>query len=306
MEKIEPKPWSVNHFETYRPGICKFVNEEIIPRIIFENDNGKCNKIIVKAPVKSGKREIVEYISMKDSAIIKRRVHAFVSAWHRTADDDQRLELQDHELSIFSIIKDKKVSEFKTWLDSQLADEKKIVIHLDELDFGSGHTQKLSKIWPDIRNNRNITIILYSATPEEILKSYEVESPIQGVLDDIGLYSELVEYTPPSGYCGSLRFVNEGLVFMAKPFFKTNGVNVPTLTPQGREIVQGLLDSMKVNPERNMIVLRLSYVEISGDKDSKKENKAFSQFLGNLNCLEELKNFTIIVDKESKDRKSVV
>ena len=295
------KPWSVADFEKHRPEICSFVNRELIYRIENE-DHSQINKIIVKAPVKSGKREIVEYSSMKDSKIEQTRVHAFISAWHRKADEEQRDELKKHNLNVFSIINDENAIKFKKWIISMLSTNKKIVIHLDECDHGSGHTQKLSLIWNDIKGNRNISIILYSATPEEILFSSEIKDE-QSILDDIILYAETTEYTPPIGYCGSRKFIEENLVFDAKPFFKIlNGSAI--LSDQAKMIVIDLQNSMLRERKRNIIILRLSYYVNNLEK--KIENKAIYQFIDKLHYFQELSNFLIIFDKDSVEERVVL
>lgn len=294
------KPWSVNQFELHRPEICNFVNHELIYRIENEN-HSKINKIIVKAPVKSGKREIVEYTSMKDFVIPQTRVHAFISAWHRTADEEQRDELKKHQLKVFSIINNEIAKKFKEWIEDMLSTNKKIVIHLDECDHGSGHTQKLSLVWENIKENRNISIILYSATPEEILFSSEFDENEQSILDDIILYAETTEYIPPIGYCGSRRFIDENLVFDAKPFFKImNGS--PILSNQAKMIIHDLQKSILDQRRRNIIILRLSYFL---DKGTKIENKAIYRFLENLELFQELENanFLIIFDKDKIEEK---
>lgn len=290
------KPWSVNQFEKHRPEICSFVNKELIYRIENE-DHSQINKIIVKAPVKSGKREIVEYTSMKDSKKEQTRFHAFISAWHRKADEEQRDELKKHNLNVFSIISNENAKKFKEWIESMLSTNKKIVIHLDECDHGSGHTQKLSLIWNDIKGNRNISIILYSATPEEILFSSEIkDEDEQSILDDIILYAETTEYTPPIGYCGSRKFIEENLVFDAKPFFKImNGSAI--LSDQAKMIIKDLQVSMLEERKRNIIILRLSYY--INNLEKKIENKAIYQFIDNLHYFQELSNFLIIFDKDS-------
>ena len=81
-------------------------------------DSKICRVIVLRAPVKSGKREIVEYSAMRDIECKKpKRVHGFISAWHRTADLDQRNELTVHNIQVFSIINDDTVTKFHNCLD---------------------------------------------------------------------------------------------------------------------------------------------------------------------------------------------
>jgi hypothetical protein len=285
------KPWSVAVFETHRSHQTSFVKNELSPQI--EN---KIRIILVRAPVKSGKREIVEYTAMRDYVTPSKRVHAFISAWHRIADDEQRTELAGHNLTVFSIRAQKNVDEFIVWLTKQLEKGYYVVIHLDECDFGSGSKQILSKLWKKIRILENITTILYSATPEEVLYSGEVEDvESQEIMDEILQKGCRIEYIPPQGFCGPSRFLEENLVHEAIPFFEKKG-NKYTLTSQGQDIVKQMKESLKVNPKRNLFILRLSY-----SSGSKKINKAIYQFLSNYNDFPELSDFIVRVDKSEEN-----
>jgi hypothetical protein len=278
----EAKPWSVAVFERERPHLTNFVRTHISP--LLEND---VKRILVRAPVKSGKREMVEYMAMRDKNAEK-RVHAFISAWHRSADSEQRDELETQNLTVFSIINDAQVASFVEWLHDHLEKNKDIVIHLDECDHGSGESQKLSNIWKHIRNDLQITTILYSATPEEVMFSEELET----VIDDFMESHPPILYTPPAGYCGPARFLQEGLVHDARPFFTKDG-----LSDQGKEIIGDMRESMQADPSRNILILRLTY-------GGKKDTKAIHLFLKNLSQFKELSDFTVIVDKPDKVIKS--
>jgi hypothetical protein len=105
-----------------------------------------------------------------------------------------------------------------------------------------------------------------------------------------------VEYTPPSGYCGPRRFLDEGLVREAIPFFYKEG-DTYALSPQGMEIVADLRASMANSHARNLIVLRLSYSDLGGAQVDMKRNKAIYQFLHNLDSFPELADFLVVVDK---------
>ena len=76
---IPPKPWSVSTFERLRPHLTGFVRESVLPLL----EDPHCRRILLRAPVKCGKREIVEYIATRDLINHSTRVHAFLSAWHR-------------------------------------------------------------------------------------------------------------------------------------------------------------------------------------------------------------------------------
>lgn len=292
-----PKPWPVATFEKLRPDLTLFVNRSIIPLL----EDTECRRIILRAPVKCGKREMVEYIAMRDLVAQPTRIHAFLSAWHRAADEDQRAELATQNLRVFSITTQKKVDECLNAIRLQLARGKRIVLHLDECDHGSGAKQMLSQVWAEVRQHERITNILYSATPEEVLFSGEVDDEEhRAMMEDMLQESHRVNYTPPdtpqARYCGSGRFLQEGLVQEAIPFFYKEG-DTYRLSAQGLQIVADLRANIATTPSRNLFVLRLSYSELHGKQDQRKENKSIHQFLGHLSSFPELAGFSIVVDK---------
>ena len=194
---FKSKPWSIAQFEVYRPELTVFIREKVLPLL----EEGGCRRVVIRAPVKSGKREIVEYTAMRDGSSSPNRVHVFISAWHRAADEDQRLELAKHNLTVFSIVNNKKVEACVAWLGAQIAAGKEIVVHLDECDHGSGQKQLLSKIWPVIRANEKITSILYSATPQEVLFSGEIDDvDYLTMIDEINS-GHFVEYRSEEPSC---------------------------------------------------------------------------------------------------------
>lgn len=288
-----PKPWSIAIFETQRGYLTDFVKREISPLL----DDRECRRIIVHAPVKSGKREIVEYIALRDRQDGSiRRVHAFISAWHRTADNVQREELKHHNLAVFSITNDQLKQKCIEWIQSQLALGKQVVLHLDECDFGTGERQKLGYVWRFTRDNINITNILYSATPQEVLFSGEVDDAHTDTMREI-MEGRIVTYDPPTGFCGPRKFLQEGLVFEAKPFFTKSSTGIYSLSEQGRKIIQDLRTAIVSNPQRNIIVLRLSN---NLDKGKEKENKSIYHFLTHRDSFPELADFIVIADKGEK------
>lgn len=308
-----PMPWSIDMFQTYRPHVCSFVNTEIAPLI----RNKICKRILVRAPVKSGKRVIAEYIAMRDNSTQPVRVHAFISAWHRTADESQRLELGEHNLRVFSINSTINATECIRWILTQAAAGLQIVIHLDECDYGTGERQILGRVWRAVRDLSEVTAILYSATPEEVIFSEEINGGAED--DDMTAYSQLVDdmdnnglrvvYTPVyydpavstiTGFCGPSAFLDAGLVTEATPFYRTTETGTVELTPQGRTIVQEFLAQLETNPTRDILILRLSYVDphVSPSK-SAKDRKAFYQFLQHFHLIPELAGFDCLVDKDT-------
>jgi len=284
------KPWTVAQFETYRPHMATFVLETLVPLL----EDPLCRRVVIRAPVKSGKREIVEYMAKRDESHTSPRVHAFLSAWHRAADEDQRKELAQHNMKVFSITKATAAGDCLKWIRAQIQMGKKVITHLDECDHGSGDKQILGKVYKEIREMLEVFTILYSATPQEVLFSRDIGSADEEEMLDDMLYGTHVEYTPPEAYCGPARFLDENLVTEAKPFFTMNPV--PALTEQGREIIAGLKASTSSGGGRNIVALRLT------KKDGRNKNdKEIYKFLRNSDKIPELRGVQIWVDKGDCD-----
>lgn len=301
-KKDSKNGWSVSQFETYRPRLTDFLNSRVRTFL----DSNECRRILIEAPVKSGKREMVEYLAMRDEAHNPTRVHAFISAFHRVADETQRNELEKHNLKIFSLTKKTDVDKCLAWIQAILLSEKQIVLHIDECDFGSGQRQLLSRIYSRVHNNANVTIILFSATPQEVLFSGEIEAPdeddnsYQEMLDEFIHTGERIIYTPPESFCGPMRFLEAGLITEAVPFFYKNGASL-SLSEQGRTIISELRASSASGSGRNIMMLRLSYSDIgSARSGGGKNNKAIHQFLNGIHTIPELDGCLIYADKDEK------
>ena len=293
---LPAKPWSVAIFERERSHLTDFVKREVLHLL----DDEETRRIVIRAPVKSGKREIVEYMALRDQRTGgSTRCHAYLSAWHRVADEEQRDELAKHNLKVFPITNQKGARACIEWVRAQVSAGKQVVLHLDECDHASGQRQVLSSVWREVRDNARVTNILYSATPEEVCFSSEIaDSEHNDMMEEI-VAGHRVEYTPPEGYCGPERFLEEGLVREAKPFFEREGL-VLRLTAQGREVLTGLRASTATGGRRNIVVLRLSYTLAAGARSQRKDNKAIYQFLRNLASFPELEGITIVADKGDK------
>jgi hypothetical protein len=279
-KKDSEHTWSVADFEMQRPHLTMFVREKLL--VLLDNDI--CRRVLIRAPVKSGKREIVEYIAQRDHSHAPCRVHAFLSAWHRTADMHQRLELQNHNMRVFSITKTINAEECIRWTDGQIAMKKHVVLHLDECDFGAGMRQILGRVYTRFRENMSVTFLLYSATPQEVLFSGEIDNKGEEEYEELVEESRrtLVEYDPPNGYCGASRFLQEGLVMDAHPFFERTACGI-RLSEQGSSLIADFRANLEQHPRQNIIVLRLS----AGD-GNRKENKHIYQFLRHVSRCEEL------------------
>jgi hypothetical protein len=289
------KPWSVDYFERARPHMTSWVQINLLPHI---NSPGH-SKICIKAPVKSGKREIMEYTAQRDSVSgNQERVHVTASSWHRTADADQRVELGQQNLKVFSTTNHKNVEICKNWIGEQLRQRKTVVLHLDECDYGTGPLQILSNLWNficEIGDDSVVKVILYSATPEEVIYAsvrHAENQQQRELLHDMLVTTQLV-YTPPAGYCGSARFLQEGLVVNAMPFFEKKQGGGYAISQQGRQLIEEFNAALQLTPEKNMLVIRLSY----GEGGNKIEHKAIHQFTNNIDTFTELHGFSVICDK---------
>ncbi len=291
MNQKKDSGCSVAQFEANLVHLTNWTKEKITPHI----EKGECKRLLIKAPVKSGKRKMVEYIAMRDVSHGKnpRRVHAFVSAFHRTADNDQRAELKLHNLEVFSITTQAKADKFLEWFNREIAAGKQVIVHLDEGDFASGDRQKLCPVYKHIRDEENTMVILYTATAPEIVFSGEVGDQAQAIMDEVHDGGVYVKYEPPANFCGPARFLEEGLVINATRFFTKTADGRLALTPQGLEIVRDTEASIAAGTERNCVVLRLSCGETN-----KKENKDIYQFLQNWQSIPELANWLVYADKD--------
>jgi hypothetical protein len=288
-ERPPKKPWSVDQFEQHRPHLTQFAKDHLVHHI----NNELCKRILLHAPVKSGKREMMEYTAVRDhpSTGTPIRVHTMISAWHRTADDDQRKELKEHNITVFSITKKIAADECIHWIQEQIRIGKKVIVHLDECDHGSGERQILGHVYKQIREYNEVTIILYSATPHEVLFSGDINISEEEneMLDDM-LYGIHITYEPPPEYCGAKQFLDAGLVTEATPFFTLTPR--PTLTTQGREIIDGLKHAVSTNTGRNILTLRLTK-----KTGRTKADKDIYLFLKNSHLIPELEGIPILVDK---------
>ena len=277
MLNLKPpkKPWDSNIFKLYRPEIYDFCNGEIIKP-------GLCAKIMIEAPVKSGKRELVECLSV----LLPQYRHIFISSFHRLADEDQREEFKKFGIIVYSINNESDLNKCKMDIQGYTGLQ---MIHLDEFDYGSGEKQLLSGIWNDIKNDDLLIKILYSATPQEFLFSDECKYEL--------INTRILEYIPPSIFCGPGTFLKHGLVYDAKPAIECINDNY-TLSPQFSQIIKDFEEQLAKGSKRNIIHLRLSSYEHNTKKT--KGNKMNYLFLEHFNNFLELSDYILLIDKGEK------
>ena len=301
------RPCSILEQRNKFPEMCNFVDTEISQALSFDANN-PCRLVIVHAPVKSGKRCIVEYISTLDSIpnnTTSTSVNLFISSFHRVADELQRKELSSYGLKVYSITSEKAVDKVIADITNFINGGNTVKIHLDEADYGTGGFQKMSLVWNFIRNVDQVKTILYSATIEEAVFSNRalMEGVTRNIVDSFQTTSmKYVKYTPPSTFCGPEKFLEEGLVHDAIPFFNINQTDQTIgLSHQSRSIMTDLREEMNTpGSKRNIVILRLSYmVDIFGNDASRKDKKAIRVFLNNVDLIPELEGCIIVVDKSS-------
>lgn len=320
-----PKPWSVADFQNNRSNITEFVDSKIRP--LIESHDYEVRRVLIHGEVKSGKREIVEYIARRDHGS-EIREHAFISAFHRKADESQRRELEQHNLKVFSIISMEVAKEAVRYIIDRVSQGKKLILHLDECDYGTGSRQNLQFIYNRIKENTNIITILYSATPEELLFSQDITQSEEDEDYLVGMYQlgSRLYYEPPDAYCGAKKFLEEGLVENAVPFFKKED-GTYMLSTQGRQILADAKENIRITNMqkseaaylynkyknenniaeaekyeqiykkkiRNVIVLRLTYKTYRSSQRS--NNRSIEEFLNNSHLFPELVDVNIIADK---------
>lgn len=232
-------PWPIDYYGIQRPeqyDYCK----NIICKTDFKFG-------VVKAPVKSGKRSMVEIMALlKNEA-----THVFISALHRRADLEQRKELMKYNIKVHTI-STKKMADFCLEEVLLLCEKNnQIYIHLDELDYGCRYDQLLAGVYNKLREKTNIKFILYSATVDIVNERF---------LDvNIGKdYVTFPPFLPSSLYYGIKNYLLDGRIIQSTAFINYED-NKMVLSEQGSECIDNLLkytydDSCK----QHISVLRLS------------------------------------------------
>jgi hypothetical protein len=231
----------IGFFINERPELYNYINDKVIPI----NEKFK----LVHAPVKSGKRGMVEIYSLID----KSSKHIYLTALHRKADEKQRKELSSYGIEVYSVNnKDKKDNCIKC-IDDLIGSKKNVKIHLDELDFGCGNNQLLSYIWTKYKSNPSVYFILYSATIEVAKKEFLHANNIRDVY-------ECERYIPPTTYFGIKKYLEKKNFFKASPFIIYNDTNnACSITTQGRELIHKLTSNTNnTSNKRHIGVLRLA------------------------------------------------
>ena len=250
MIASDPK---LEFFKTKRPELYNYVLNKVIP--------GNIKIKLVKAPVKSGKRGMVEI----NALLHPENIHVYLTALHRISDVYQHKELESYNIAVFSINNKTKKNDCILFINNNIQKNKTIIIHLDELDFGCGDKQLLNDIYSFYKNNINVEFILYSATIEVAKKEFLVAYNIND-------FYECNVYTPPSSYYGIKKYLDNGKFIQASSFISCN-INSLEITQQGKDLINILKkDTENKHNKKHIAVLRLSsYFKIEGENKSQFE-----------------------------------
>jgi hypothetical protein len=236
----------INRLEHYN-----YVTNEVIPN--------PARIKVIGADVKVGKKTLVIINKLQQP----NKCHIFLSSLHRKADESQRLEYKHYGIESFTSPNEIKKKCIK-FINEQISNNKLIIIHLDELDYGAGSTQNLNKIFQEYKNNDKVEMILYSATPDIVLNEFLCnENKEKFVL--------LIKFKPSELYYGIKQYINDNRMKQAEDFFTYDFPNKKiNLSNQGKE----LLNMLKDNKEKIISILRLSGCL----KNNKKQHSKYDLF----------------------------
>lgn len=196
MDHPHPAAW----FEGYRREIFDFVGT-----ILSLLSEGK-RHILVKAPVKSGKREIVECIS----ALMTQHAVKYITALNRVDVKTQKAELELYGIVTHVITAGDGLAAAVTDVSSALASGQDVICCFDECDYGAGKNQKMSAIYSKVIDDVSVVKIYFSATGQETEASNVTTRADYAA----------ITYVPPPSYHGAKYFLEAGLVFNPAPFFE--------------------------------------------------------------------------------------
>jgi len=207
------------------------------------------NHILLAAPPKSGKRKITQYISSihrKKVADSSKFIYYYITALNRRDIKSQLKEMNEFHIIAYILARKKIAIAFKNELLVLISKGITPVIHLDELDYGSGSSQSLSIIWNSVEIRRSCRFILYSASAEEARFSKMLA----------GGNISLVVYEPPPHYRGAGYYYHKNLFRESDEFFNIKWGTHVSVAEQGYECLELLNQSNTTH--RNVGVVRVS------------------------------------------------
>ena len=229
-KKIETKPMSWYHDNMN--GIFNFIVNELDPCV----KKGE-RKIIVAAEVKTGKRFIAQAYAVYNSSISGNQgetyAQIFMSSWVRRDDEPQYRQLNAYfkgthqDQRVFKINTEKSRLHCIKKIKDLLLNYDKVIVHHDELDYGSGTDQHMAAVYEFCINQPKICLIEYSATYEEAVveNSINKSSTNETIIENSNIIMPNIEsiklkFNPPSEYRGVKWYCDNNLVYEATPFFE--------------------------------------------------------------------------------------
>lgn len=228
-------PHNSEWFRVNRSSIYTFVDEKLRGVVI----DGTGRNVLVKAPVKSGKREHVECIAVRfpDAAVF------YVTSLDRKDVARQKAELALYGVDTHLINSEQKALTAILAINRELAAERRVILCFDECDYGSGSEQKMASMYHEFVDDERVIKLYYSAS------AHETEASKLRDRDD---YAALT-YVPPPEYCGAEYFLDEGLVAEdVDSFFEKDEDENICITEHAKLVVR---ESIK--PDRHIGVVRV-------------------------------------------------
>lgn len=226
-----PHPRPAAWFEQHVATVVEFVG-----RIREQIAAGK-HHILVKAPVKSGKRLMVEFIAVLLGLRMK-----YITSLNRKDVQVQKDELERYGVRTHLTSDEGKVDDAIDDVQFDLRNGHTVIACFDECDYGSGARQKLAKLYEEFIDCAAVVKIYFSATAHEAAAS------------DLSMRADYVvlTYVPPPTYCGAEYFLTNGLVFEPQAFFEMeDGDPRVRVTEHGIHVIRA-----SITPERHIGVVR--------------------------------------------------
>lgn len=262
--EIKPLSW----FHDNMQDIFNFVVNQLDPAV----KRGE-RKITVCAEVKTGKRFIAQVHALYNSSISGGScAHFFTSAFIRRDDDRQRREINEYfrgtnnDQRVFKINTEKSVHNCIRTLREYNDKYDKVIVHHDELDYGSGNEQHMSAVYEYCISQEKICLISYSATYEEAM----VDDYITNLSNTNPLK---LTFVPPEEYRGVKWYCENNLVEEAMPFFEKQNDTI-VISEQAKKILRETEENVsREDPEKSrkkLLIVRvnLSFEEVKEMIDS--------------------------------------
>ena len=227
--------------------------------------------VLVCAEEKSGKRIIVEILSLLDWRKFYKHggptpVNIYVTGLVRNDCKTQLSEMEeDYGVQAYALRGKKGAQNRLEQLDRLGTMRGNTKIHGDECDYASGGKQALSVFWKAIKTRDGCNGILYSATSEECMLSKEMSEGIETVM-----------FVPSSTYRGAEWYLGEGLVSKSECFWDSAE---GTWTAHGQALVDGLIENSH-SPDAEVCKKRVGVVRLLSNRSCKDYPMCFAALYG--------------------------